>query len=156
MGDKDGELTRYDLVYLLGNRDFVLCRDVLQELGHGQTREMMNDGGWDVMVVRLVDGSMPSPAPSKHEERMKIPAVRINHKNAHIPDPTNETLEALALKGWIDYSGGMQPLVGHEMPSWDDLPEKLREVWIGVAKGQHVVMSLIGGATIEEIANSAE
>ena len=156
MGDKDGELFGDDLVYLFSMCDFFLCRNVLQELGHGQTREMMNDGGWDVMVVRLVDGSMTSPAPSKHEERMKIPAVRINHKNAHIPDPTYETLEALALKGWIDYSGGMQPLVGHEMPSWDDLPEKLREVWIGVAKGQHVVMSLIGGATIEEIANSAE
>jgi hypothetical protein len=152
MGDEyDGKFTGNDLVCLLGLSDFFWCWDVLQELGHEQIEEVIEYGGWGVMVVRRFDGGMPSPTTDTTKDNMKIPAVRINHKNAHMPDPTDETIESLALKGWIDYSGGMQPLVGHEMPQWDNLPDEIKQVWLGVAKGQHVVMSLIGGATVEQI-----
>ena len=149
--DRDGKLSGNDLVHLFGVFAFIWCGDVFQELGDEQIWEMREYGEWGVMVVRLVDGGMPSPTTTNEEDDMEIPAVRINHNNAHMPDPTDQTIEALALKGWIDYSGGMQPLVGHEMPQWDDLPDEIKQVWMGVAKGQHVVMSLIGGATIEEI-----
>ena len=151
MGDRDGELFGYDLVYLLGCCDFFLCRDVLQELGNDETREMIEDWGWEVMVVRRVDGSMPSPTSNQPEERMKIPPVRINHKKGHIPDPTHELFEELALKGWLDYSAQMSEIVDHDMPEWDDLSSELKEVWVNIARGQFTVMSLIGEAKIETI-----
>tara|TARA_R100000664_G_scaffold19968_1_gene29171 strand:+ start:627 stop:959 length:333 start_codon:yes stop_codon:yes gene_type:complete len=104
---------------------------------------------WGEMAECRIDGSEPSLTITNAME--ELPPIRINHNNAHIPDPTEKNIEALALKAWIDYSGSMQPIVEHEMPSWDDLPDKLKDVWRAVAKGQHVCMSLIGGAEIEQI-----
>jgi hypothetical protein len=149
MGENNGQLSRNDMVYLLSLPSVFWCWDVLQRLDHEQT-EMMGEC-WGVMVERRVDGSMPSPSITSSQENMEIPAVRVNHNNARMPDPTKENLEALALKAWIDYAGGMQPIVEHEMPQWDDLSDELKQVWLAVAKGQHVVMSLIGGASIEKI-----
>jgi len=77
--------------------------------------------------------------------------IRINHIDAHVPPPSKRNIESLALKGWTDYSTQMSHIVDHDMPAWDDLPDNLRRVWINIAIGQHVVMTLLGGGKIETI-----
>ena len=104
---------------------------------------------WGEVAARRVDGSEPSPNPNRNMD--KLPPVRINHKNAHIPDPTEKNIEALAVKAWIDYKGGMEKHIGHSMPEWDDLEPRFKSVWLGVGKGQLVVMTLLGGGSIEKI-----
>tara|TARA_R110000824_G_scaffold391829_2_gene589891 strand:+ start:184 stop:462 length:279 start_codon:yes stop_codon:yes gene_type:complete len=77
--------------------------------------------------------------------------VRINWEGVELPPPNKKTLEAMALKAWLDYSAQMALLLDHEMPSWNDLPQSLRDVWVRIARGQHVVLSLLGGGKVEEI-----
>ena len=147
-GVNDGEFSRYDLVCLFGCGLLICERYVLQVMDNGKVGTINGDM-WGEMVACRVDEGGPSLTITNAME--ELPPIRINHNNAHIPDPTEKNLEALALKAWIDYSGSMQPIVEHEMPSWDDLSDKLKDVWRAVAKGQHVCMSLIGGAEIEQI-----
>ena len=77
--------------------------------------------------------------------------VRINYHGVMLPPPNKKTLVAMALKAWLDYSAQMSLLLDHELPTWDDLPDNLRDVWIRIARGQHVVLSLLGGGKVEVI-----
>ena len=77
--------------------------------------------------------------------------VRINYHGVTLPPPNKKTLEALALKAWLDYSDQMGLLLDHELPTWDELPANLQDVWVRIARGQHVVMSLLGGGKVEVI-----
>ena len=77
--------------------------------------------------------------------------VRINWKGVKLPPPNKKTLEAMALKAWLDYSAQMARLLDQDMPDWSDLPDSLRDVWVRVARGQHVVLSLLGGGKVEEL-----
>ena len=77
--------------------------------------------------------------------------VRINYDGVTLPPPNKKTLEAMALKAWLDYSAQMALLLDHEMPDWADLPDSLRDVWVRIARGQHVVLSLLGGGKVENI-----
>ena len=77
--------------------------------------------------------------------------VRINYDGVMLPPPNKKTLEAMALKAWLDYSAQMALLLDHEMPTWDDLPDNLQDVWVRIARGQHVVLSLLGGGKVEVI-----
>ena len=142
----DGQFSRNDLVCGLGCGLCICGWYVLQELDNGEVKEIAGMG--EVVACRVDEGELSPTSLSIMEE---LPPIRINHHNARIPDPTENNIEALALKAWIDYSGNMQSIVGHDMPCWDDLDEKLKDVWRAVGKGQHVCMSLIGGAEIEPI-----
>ena len=77
--------------------------------------------------------------------------VRINYDGVMLPPPNKKTLEALALKAWLDYSAQMGLLLDHEMPTWDELPDNLQDVWVRIARGQHVLLSLLGGGKVEVI-----
>ena len=77
--------------------------------------------------------------------------VRINYKGVELIPPNKKTLEAMALKAWLDYSAQMGLLLDHDMPQWDDLPDNLKDVWVRIARGQHVVLSLLGGGKVEVI-----
>tara|TARA_R110000824_G_scaffold133430_3_gene296209 strand:+ start:4859 stop:5131 length:273 start_codon:yes stop_codon:yes gene_type:complete len=77
--------------------------------------------------------------------------VRINYTGVKMPPPNKKTLEAMALKAWLDYSAQMGLLLDHDMPAWDDLPDNLKDVWVRIARGQHVVLSLLGGGKVEVI-----
>jgi len=77
--------------------------------------------------------------------------VRINYDGVTLPPPNKKTLEAMAVKAWLDYSAQMALLLDHEMPTWDELPANLQDVWVRIARGQHVVLSLLGGGKVEVI-----
>ena len=147
-GNNDGELSWNDLVCLFGWMPSVWRGYVDEGFHHGQTWTIVGDY-WGEVAARRVDGSEPSPNPNRNMD--KLPPVRINHKNAHIPDPTEKNIEALAVKAWIDYKGGMERHIGHSMPEWDDLEPRFKRVWLDVGKGQIVVMTLLGGGSIEKI-----
>ena len=147
-GSNDGELSRNDLVCLFGWMPSVWCGYVDEGFYNGQTWAIMGEH-WGEVAVRQVDGGKPSPNPNRNMD--KLPPVRINHKNARITDPSKNIIEALAVKAWIDYKGGMEKHIGHSMPEWDDLEPRFKNVWLDVGKGQIVVMTLLGGGSIEKI-----
>ena len=124
---------------------------VVEVMDHDQTGQIIREcwGRTDEHALSRSDQS-PSkpPSPSMTDEPKPI---RVNHLDAHIPAPSEKNIESLAMKGWIDYSGQMSRIVDHDMPSWDELDDRLRQVWINVARGQHVVMTLLGGGKIETI-----
>ena len=108
-------------------------------------------GGWGEMVERTTK-SMPSLttyATTMSEEEIK--PVSIDYRGVQIPAPTKKLLTALALKAWIDYSAQMELHLDHPMPQWDHLPDKLKDVWYQIARGQHGVMTLMGGGDVREI-----
>jgi len=72
-------------------------------------------------------------------------------EDSRIPPPSEQLYNELALRGWNDYRRQMTLHVGHDMPTWDDLPDHLKLVWIDIAHGQHGVMAWRGGGTIEMI-----
>lgn len=80
-----------------------------------------------------------------------IKAVRINHKGIKIPDPTPKLLNAMALKGWLDYSANMSQVLEHELPAWDELPTELKDVWYRIARGQHGILSFMAGSSVSVI-----
>ena len=75
----------------------------------------------------------------------------VGYENAIMPAPSTYLYNALALRGWNDYREQMEQHVGHSMPTWDELPDHLKIVWVGVAHGQHGVMAWLGGGKIEPI-----
>jgi len=104
------------------------------------------------LLVRRVDGSTATtPIPSQHMPEDDLKPVRVDHVGIEMPDPSQKNLQALALKGWLDYSAQMQLILDHPMPSWNELPDEIKDVWYRVARGQHAVLTLLGGGTVEEI-----
>lgn len=124
---------------------------MVEIVDHAETREV-DRGCWGRTDEHALSRSGQSPSeplsPSMTDE---LKPIRVNHLDAHIPAPSAKNIESLAMKGWIDYSGQMSRIVDHDMPTWDELDDKLRKVWINVARGQHVVMTLLGGGKIETI-----
>jgi hypothetical protein len=80
-----------------------------------------------------------------------IKPVRIDHKGIEIPDPTPKLLNAMALKAWLDYSANMEQVLDHTLPTWDELPLNLKDVWYRIARGQHAILSLLAGGTVSVI-----
>ena len=75
----------------------------------------------------------------------------VGYESATVPSPSQYLYNALALRAWNDYKEQMEPHIGHTMPTWDELPNKLKLVWLGVAHGQHGVIAWLAGGRIEEI-----
>ena len=116
-------------------------------VGEEQTKQII--GGWGEMVERITK-SMPSPSTEIMDEE-ELKPVSIDYRGVEIPAPTKKLLTALALKAWIDYSAQMELHLDHTMPAWDQLPDKLKDVWYQIARGQHGVMTLMGGGKIRVI-----
>ena len=91
-----------------------------------------------------------SDMPDDQDKKSKAFRV-VGYEDANIPPPSEQLYNELALRGWNDYRRQMTAHVGHKMPTWDDLPDHLKMVWIGVAHGQHGVMAWRGGGKIEMI-----
>ena len=110
-------------------------------------------GRWGEVSERIIKSvaSLSTHASMTEEERKQLRPVRIDHRGALIPPPSRQVLTALALKGWMDYSAQMQMILDHPMPLWDELPEHIQDVWYRVARGQHAVMSLLGGSKVSQI-----
>jgi|TARA_Y100000034_G_scaffold117807_1_gene157727 hypothetical protein len=75
----------------------------------------------------------------------------VNYSDARVPHPSTRLYETMALKAWHDYKDHMEIHVGHQMPEWDELPDKLKGVWIAIARGQHGVITLVGGGKTKQI-----
>ena len=108
------------------------------------------------MVERRVSKSAPSPSPRVFtympQDEDKPKAFRIvGYEDSRVPQPSEYLYNALALRGWNDYREQMEMIIDHKLPTWDELPEHLKGVWLGVAHGQHGVLAWLGGGTIEEI-----
>ena len=73
----------------------------------------------------------------------------IGYENSTVPEPSGRLYSALAWQAWNDYKAGMEPQIDHPMPTWDELPDRLRSVWISVARGQHGVIALHGGGKVK-------
>ena len=95
------------------------------------------------ITLVLITSSMPDDLPKAY----KI----VGYEDSQIPEPSEYLYNVMALRGWNDYREQMEEYVGHEMPTWDELPEHLKVVWMGIAHGQHGVLAWLGGGTIEEI-----
>lgn len=80
-----------------------------------------------------------------------IKPVRIHHKGTEVKPPTRKILTAMALKGWLDYSANMSQVLDHELPTWDELPIELRDVWYRIARGQYAVLLLLSGCEVTVI-----
>ena len=152
--DYDGGFSR-DYVVV----SFMCCcgiryRAYVEVLDHGETREVGDNRGRSNRHAFSRSGCSPcSLDGSSMTDEAKKP-IRVNHNDAHIPPPSEKNIHALALKAWIDYSGQMSRVLQHEMPTWEELPDSLQQVWINIARGQHVVMTLLGGGKIEEIGDA--
>ena len=149
--DNDGGIFGNDMVVSFVCSNGILTWTIVQVVDHAETWEV-NRGSWGRTDEHALSRSDQSPSvplsPSMTDE---LKPIRVNHLDAHIPAPSEKNIESLAMKGWIDYSGQMSRIVDHDMPSWDELDSRLKKVWINVARGQHVVMTLLGGGKIETI-----
>ena len=127
--------------------------DVSQTLDHGQAGQVIGGARVQSRQAKALDGSglAARASTSSMTDEHELKAVRLNHHGIQIPDPTPENIEALALRGWMTYAAAMRDYVGHDMPTWDELPDRLKDVWHRVARDQHAVITLLGGGTIETI-----
>lgn len=151
-GDNDdGTVSWNDLVVYfmchLWHRD----GDISTTMDHGQTWKIGRLEGRTVEQA-FSPGAL-SPRVSVRDMTDDEPrAFRVvGYEESRIPPPSEKLYNELALRGWNDYRRQMADHVGHEMPTWDELPEHLKMVWIGVAHGQHGVIAWRGGGQIEMI-----
>ena len=117
-------------------------------MDHEQTKKI-NRGRRGRVGTCAISRSDQPPYKSMDEEPK--PFKIVGYENATVPAPSQKLYDALALRAWTDYRTRMEIHVGHEMPEWDELPEHLRAVWLGVAHGQHGVVALFGGCGIQYI-----
>ena len=125
--------------------------DLLTTLDHGQIGKITRLEGRT--VEQAISPSALSPRVSTLDMQNDEPrAFRVvGYEDSRIPPPSEQLYNELALRGWNDYRRQMADHVGHAMPTWDELPDSLKMVWIGVAHGQHGVMAWRGGGKIEMI-----
>ena len=155
--DNDERYTWYDLVVCFGI--FSGCRvwDVSPTLDHEQAGEIGRYEGTIDGHKRSIAGGLSPRASASHMPEPEYKAFRVvGYEDANIPAPSEQLYNELALRGWNDYRRQMAVHVGHELPTWDDLPDHLKMVWLGVAHGQHGVMAWRGGGKIEMIKDDAE
>mgnify|MGYP003149119891 CR=1 FL=1 len=96
-------------------------------------------------------GRAPKWLEAAPQPRYKMPGKRINHEGAHIPPPTERLVRGMALASWASYSSSMELLLDHEMPTWDNLPDPVREIWLAAAKAAYACVALYGGGTVEDV-----
>lgn len=136
---------------------FIMCnfwgsfRDLSETLDLEQTREIEECEGRTVERAFSPSALSPRVSRSQMPDDQPIAFRIVGYENAIVPPPTEQLYNELALRGWNDYRRQMTDHVGHEMPTWDDLPDHLKMVWIGVAHGQHGVIAWRGGGKIEMI-----
>ena len=118
---------------------------VLSDLRWGRVRR------WSIPIPVAEGSPRQIEARATMSTENDLKPVRINYTGVKLPPPNKKTFEAMALKAWIDYSAQMGLLLDHDMPQWDDLPDNLKDVWVRIARGQHVVLSLLGGGKVEVI-----
>ena len=106
---------------------------------------------WRIPIPVAEGSPRQIEATPKMSTENDLKPVRINYTGVKMPPPNKKTLEAMALKAWLDYSAQMGLLLDHDMPAWDSLPDNLKDVWVRIARGQHVVLSLLGGGKVEMI-----
>ena len=80
----------------------------------------------------------------------------VGFEGATVPSPSAKLYNALALKAWNDYKARMELHVDHPMPDWDELPDKLKGVWLAIAHGQHGLITLLGGGKIQTIRDAKQ
>ena len=126
-------------------------RHVVESMDHEQNTIIIW-GRWGRTGARAFSRGDQSPntrSPSMTDERLAFKII--NYSDARVPEPSPKLYETMALKAWVDYKDHMELHVGHEMPDWDELPSKLKGVWIAIARGQHGVITLLGGGKTERI-----
>jgi len=131
--------------------------DLPETLDHEQAGEIGElEGTIDGHTRSIAGGLSPrvstSPMPEPEYKAFRV----VGYEDANIPAPSEQLYNELALRGWNDYRREMAVHVGHELPTWDELPDHLKMVWLGVAHGQHGVMAWRGGGKIEMIEDDAE
>ena len=82
------------MVGLVGCGLLICERYVLQVMDNGEVGTINGDMWGEVVACRVDEGEPSLTITNAMDE---LPPIRINHNNAHIPDPTEKNLEALAL-----------------------------------------------------------
>ena len=100
---------------------------------------------WDARI----QSQRPYAQPSLQMTERPRPFRIVGYSGARVPEPSSRLYNALAWQAWNDYKAGMEIQVDHKMPTWDELPDNLRAVWISVAHGQHGVLALHGGGKVK-------
>ena len=100
---------------------------------------------WDARI----QSQRPYAQPSLQMTERPRPFRIVGYSRAIVPEPSSRLYNALAWQAWNDYKAQMEIQVDHKMPTWDELPDNLRAVWISVAHGQHGVLALHAGCKVK-------
>ncbi len=79
-------------------------------------------------------------------------AVRIEHRDAVIPDPSEELLTQMATAGFASFKESYEAGdSGLNLGDWDGVSEETRDRWMCCARQMYGIVAMFGGASAEKI-----
>jgi len=80
----------------------------------------------------------------------KPDAVKVDHTDATIPEPTAQLLNEMAVGIHLSVAGRAAVDRDEEQdafPQWDKLPDNVKDYWIEGARCAYAILAIHGGAT---------
>jgi len=95
--------------------------------------------------MKVVLLSKPKPKPA---------AVKVDHTDAIIPQPTAQLLNEMAVGIHLSVAGRAAVDRNEDddaFPSWDKLPDNVKDYWIEGARCAYAIVAIHGGATTQQL-----
>jgi hypothetical protein len=92
------------------------------------------------------------------EKDNKYHAVKVDHTNALIPEPTKALLIEIAMGVHLSVAGSACVARGEDesdYPEWDDLSDETKGFWLEGAKCAFSVIAVHGGADVIKLPSDA-
>ena len=84
----------------------------------------------------------------------KSSAVKVDHTDATIPKPTAQLLNEMAVGIHLSVAGRAAVDRNEDddaFPSWDRLPDNVKDYWIEGARCAYAIVAIHGGATTQQL-----
>ena len=81
-------------------------------------------------------------------------AVKVDHTDATIPQPTAQLLNEMAVGIHLSVAGRAAVDRNEDddaCPSWDRLPDNVKDYWIEGARCAYAIVAIHGGATTQQL-----
>ncbi len=91
---------------------------------------------------------------TKPKKDSNINAVRVDHSTALIPEPTPQLLNEMAVGIHLAVAGSAavdRNETKDAFPSWDKLPDNVKEYWIEGARCAFAIVAIHGGAKVKKL-----
>lgn len=92
-------------------------------------------------------------AKKKKKRKVVADAIRVDHTDASIPDPSLDLMVEIARGIHLSVAGAAAVASGDSgYPNWDDLNQETKDYWLQGARCAYAIIAVRGGAKVDPLA----